>query len=166
MLIFPDDLLLSQTPVVGQLIAAYEPGEGSMIAVQQVADGDVPQYGIVDPAGPGNPAPLRGIVEKPALADAPSRLGVVGRYILGPTIFQHIERIPPGKNGELQLTDALASQIAAGERVSAFMYEGTRYDTGRPLGLIVANIGAAMAREDLHGPLADHLRTLIESEPS
>ncbi len=165
-LIFPDDLLLSQTPVVGQLTAVYQPRDGSIIAVQQVADADVPQYGIVDPAGEGNPAPLRGIIEKPSLADAPSRLGVVGRYILGPTIFQHIDRTPPGKNGELQLTDALASQIAAGECVSAFTYEGTRYDTGRPLGLIVANIGAAMARADLRRPLADHLRALIESEPS
>jgi len=165
-LIFPDDLLLAETPVVGQLIAAYDPVEGSIIAVQQVADADVPQYGIVDPQGSGNPVRLRGIVEKPSLAAAPSRLGVVGRYILGPTIFSHIDRIPPGKNGELQLTDALASQIAAGEPVSAFAYEGTRYDTGRPLGLIAANIGAGLARSDLHQPLADFLRSLLKSELS
>lgn len=163
-LMFPDDLLLANTPVVGQLASAYQPGDGSIIAVQEVADADVPQYGIVDPEGPGNPARLRGIIEKPSLADAPSRLGVVGRYILGPTIFQHIDSIPPGKNGELQLTDALASQIAAGERVSAFTYEGTRYDTGRPLGLIAANIGAALARREMHKPLVDQLRGLLESE--
>lgn len=165
-LIFPDDLLLAKTPVAGQLAAAYKPEDGSIIAVQQVADADVPQYGIVDPEGPGNPVRLRGIIEKPTLAAAPSRLGVVGRYILGPTIFSHIDRIPPGKNGELQLTDALASQIAAGERVSAFAYEGTRYDTGRPLGLIAANIGAGLARSDLRQTLADHLRSLLESELS
>ncbi|MEP7216889.1 MAG: UTP--glucose-1-phosphate uridylyltransferase [Anaerolineaceae bacterium] len=165
-LIFPDDLLLAKTPVVGQLVGAYDSGDGSIIAVQHVADADVPQYGIVDPEGEGNPVRLRGIVEKPALAAAPSRLGVVGRYILGTTIFSHIDRIPPGKNGELQLTDALASQIAAGEPVSAFAYEGTRYDTGRPLGLIAANIGAALARSDLRQPLADYLRSLLESELS
>ena len=165
-LIFPDDLLLADVPVVGQLVGAYPPGEGAIIAVQPVADADVPQYGIVDPEGAGNPVRLRGIIEKPSLADAPSRLGVVGRYILGPTIFSHIDSIPPGKNGELQLTDALASQIAAGERVCAFQYEGTRYDTGRPLGLIAANIGAAMARADLHNPLADYLRRVLDSEPS
>jgi len=147
-------------------VNVYGPGDSSVIAVQQVADADVPQYGIVDPEGPGNPARLRGIVEKPSLAEAPSHLGVVGRYILGPTIFAHIDSIPPGKNGELQLTDALASQIAAGERVSAFTYEGKRYDTGRPLGLIAANIGAAMARAEMRKPLADHLRSVLESEPS
>lgn len=163
-LIFPDDLLFAKTPVAGQLAGAYKQGDGSIIAVQQVADADVAQYGIVDPEGSGNPVRLRGIVEKPSLAAAPSRLGVVGRYILGPSIFSHIDRIPPGKNGELQLTDALASQIAAGERVSAFAYEGTRYDTGRPLGLIAANIGAALSRSDLRQPLADHLRSLFESE--
>ena len=165
-LIFPDDLLLARVPVVGQLVNVYGPGDSSVIAVQQVADADVPRYGIVDPEGPGNPARLRGIVEKPSLAEAPSHLGVVGRYILGPTIFAHIDGIPPGKNGELQLTDALASQIAAGERVSAFTYEGKRYDTGRPLGLIAANIGAAMARAEMRKPLADHLRSVLESEPS
>ena len=165
-LIFPDDLLLAKTPVVGQLAGAYKPGDGSIIAVQQVADADVPHYGIVAPEGSGNPMRLRGIIEKPTLPAAPSRLGVVGRYILGPTIFSHIDRIPPGINGELQLTDAIASQIAAGELVSALAYEGTRYDTGRPLGLIAANIGAGLARPDLRQTLADYLRSLLESELS
>ncbi|MEO6397329.1 MAG: UTP--glucose-1-phosphate uridylyltransferase [Tepidiformaceae bacterium] len=166
-LLFPDDVLISDTPVIGQLLRAFSAGEGSIIAVQEVADSEVPQYGIVDPeAGQNNPARLRAIVEKPGLADAPSRLGVVGRYILGPTIFAHIDRIPPGKNGELQLTDALASQIAAGETVSALTYEGTRYDTGRPLGLIAANVGAALARGDMREQLADRLRNLLSSEPS
>ena len=77
-LIFPDDLLLADVPVVGQLVGAYQPGDGAIIAVQPVADADVPQYGIVDPEGAGNPVRLRGIIEKPSLADAPSRFGVVG----------------------------------------------------------------------------------------
>ena len=132
-----------------------------MIAVEEVADADVPQYGIVDPVGPGNPAGLRGVVEKPALADAPSRLGIVGRYVLSETIFDHIDRIPPGKNGELQITDALASQIAAGEPVSAYQFEGRRYDTGRPLGYIVANVAAALRREDLSAPLSQRISTLL-----
>jgi UTP--glucose-1-phosphate uridylyltransferase len=158
-LLFPDDLLLGVRSVVGQLVGAYE--DGSMIAVHEVEERDIPQYGIVDPVDGRNPAQLRGIVEKPAIADAPSRLGVVGRYILGTTIFEHINRLEPGKNGELQLTDALASQIAAGERVSSFRYEGTRYDTGRPLGLILANVGAALERPDLHDDLVSRLRTML-----
>jgi UTP--glucose-1-phosphate uridylyltransferase len=163
-LLFPDDLLISARPVVAQMMDAYEDCAGSLLAVQPVAEADVHQYGIVDPDSDGNPARLRGIVEKPSIAEAPSRLGVVGRYIIGPTIFDHIARLKPGKNGELQLTDALASQIAAGECVCAFTYEGTRYDTGRPLGFIVANVGAAMAREDLRGPLAAQLRTVLPPE--
>ncbi|MEX0784493.1 MAG: UTP--glucose-1-phosphate uridylyltransferase [Dehalococcoidia bacterium] len=148
-LLFPDDLIIANEPCIGQMIGAYV--EGSMIAVQEVVFEDIPQYGIVDPRTGGNPAPLKGVVEKPRAEDAPSRLGIVGRYLLGATIFEHIDAIPPGKNGELQITDALAHQIAAGELVTAFSYEGVRYDTGRPLGYLVANVAVALGRESL-GP--------------
>jgi UTP--glucose-1-phosphate uridylyltransferase len=158
-LLFPDDLLLATRSVVAQMLDAYT--EGSMIAVHAVADRDVPQYGIVDPVDDGNPARLRGMIEKPAIADAPSRLGVVGRYILGETIFEHIDRISPGKNGELQLTDALARQVGAGELVTAFRYDGERYDTGRPLGLIVANAAAALRRPEMAPALASQLREML-----
>ena len=161
-LIFPDDLIIGDRPCTRQLIDAYDACGGSVIAVERVADADVPSYGIVDPAGPGNPARLRGLVEKPALADAPSNLGIVGRYVLAPTIFTHIDRIKPGKNGELQLTDALDSQIASGEPVCACSYEGTRYDTGRPLGLLVASLGVALGRPDLRNPLLSRITRLLE----
>jgi UTP--glucose-1-phosphate uridylyltransferase len=160
-LLFPDDLLLAERSVVAQLVDAYGACGGSVIAVHEVERQDIPQYGIVDPAGEGNPARLRGIVEKPAIEDAPSNLGVVGRYILSPTIFEHIDRIRPGKHGELQLTDALASQVAAGEPVCAFRYEGTRYDTGRPLGLIVANVAAALQRSDLRDGLVARIQSVL-----
>lgn len=163
-LLFPDDIILGES-CVGELVAAYNEAPGSVIAVEPVADIDVPQYGIVDPEdAEANPARLRGVVEKPALIDAPSRLGIVGRYILSETIFQHIDRLKPGKNGELQITDAFASQIANGERVSSFRFSGTRYDTGRPLGYIVANVAAALRREDLASPIAERLRTLLPEE--
>ncbi len=160
-LMFPDDVILGPRSCLEQLVGAYHATGGSVIAVEQVADADVPQYGIVDPVEEGNPCRLRGVVEKPQVADAPSRLGIVGRYILSETIFRHIDRIPPGKNGELQITDALASQIAAGEAVSAYRFEGTRYDTGRPLGYIVANVAAALRREDLAAPLSERLKSLL-----
>ena len=163
-LLFPDDIILGES-CVGELVAAYQSAPGSVIAVEPVADADVPQYGIVDPEDPAaNPARLRGVVEKPALADAPSRLGIVGRYILSETIFEHIDRLKPGKNGELQITDAFASQIAAGERVSSFRFSGTRYDTGRPLGYIVANVAAALRRDELAGPLSGRLRSLLPGD--
>lgn len=162
-LIFPDDIILG-TSCISELVGAHEATGGTVIAVEPVADADVPQYGIVDPVSDSNPARLRGVVEKPALADAPSRLGIVGRYVLSETIFQHIDRLKPGKNGELQITDAFASQIEAGETVSSFRFSGTRYDTGRPLGYIVANVAAALRREDLASPLVGRLRTLLPDE--
>ena len=159
-LMFPDDLLLGKS-CVAELVEAYEQAPGSFIAVERVADADVPQYGIVDPVDDSNPSRLRGVVEKPALGDAPSRLGIVGRYILSETIFQHIDRIPPGANGELQITDALASQIAAGEAVSALQFSGVRYDTGRPLGYLVASIAAAIRRPELEARLRERLFSLL-----
>lgn len=163
-LMFPDDLILARTPCMQQLVDAYEACQGSVIAVQHVRQDEIPQYGIVDPADDGNPMRLRGMVEKPAADEAPSSLGIVGRYVLSPSIFQHIDRIPRGKNDELQITDALASQIAAGETVCALKYEGRRFDTGRPLGLVIATVAAALAREDMAGPLTKELKALLDPE--
>ncbi|MGE5596546.1 MAG: UTP--glucose-1-phosphate uridylyltransferase [Hyphomicrobiales bacterium] len=160
-LIFPDDLILGAKSCVGQLAGAYEQCGGSVIAVHEVPREDIPQYGIVDPIDESNPTRLRRVVEKPAIEEAPSTLGIVGRYILSPTIFEHIDRIPPGKNGELQITDALMSQIAAGEPVCGFRYEGTRYDTGRPGGYLVAQVAAALERPDLSGGLRARLGKLL-----
>ncbi|MEO8541743.1 MAG: UTP--glucose-1-phosphate uridylyltransferase [bacterium] len=160
-LMFPDDLLLGPVSCVGELAEAYASTGGSVIAVEPVSDADVPQYGIVDPEDDSNPARLRRVVEKPKLEDAPSRLGIVGRYILSETIFEHIDRIPAGANGELQITDALASQIAAGEVVSSFQFSGRRFDTGRPLGYLTAAVAAAMERNDLSDALRGRLVPLL-----
>ena len=159
-LMFPDDLLLGPS-CVAELVEAHSRAGGSLIAVEPVADADVPQYGIVDPVDEANPARLRRVVEKPMLADAPSRLGIVGRYILSETIFDHIDRIPAGANGELQITDALASQIAAGEPVSSFQFSGVRYDTGRPLGYLTASVAAALLRPELANDLRERLDPLL-----
>ena len=163
-LLFPDDIIVGARSCVAQLVDAYATTGGTTIAVQCVPRADIPQYGIVVPGGEGNPVRLRGVVEKPSIEEAPSDLGIVGRYILSDTIFEHIDRIPPGKNGELQITDAFASQLAAGEGVFGLAYEGTRHDTGRPLGYLVANVAVALAREDLAGSLRERLRSLLAPE--
>ena len=164
-LLFPDDIILGATPCTAQLVQAYRScGAAAVIAVQQVSQEQIPQYGIVDPAGPGNPALLRGIVEKPAASEAPSDLGVVGRYVLGPSIFEQIDKLEPGAGGELQFTDALAGQIAAGEAVYACRFEGHRYDAGRPAGAIAAAVAAALDREELREDLLTHLTALMPTE--
>lgn len=164
-LLFPDDIILGTTPCTAQLAAAYEGcGAATVIAVQQVTPEQIPQYGIVDPDGPGNPVRLRGIVEKPAASEAPSDLGVVGRYVLGPSIFDQLDTLEPGAGGELQLTDAIAGQIAAGEPVCACRFEGRRYDAGRPAGAIAAAVAAAIDREEIRTDLLAHLATLMRTE--
>jgi UTP--glucose-1-phosphate uridylyltransferase len=160
-LMFPDDLMLCERSAVAQLVDAYQGVGGTVLAVQAVAPEEVHQYGIVDPVGTGNPVRLRGVVEKPAAADAPSNLAIVGRYILSETILAHIDKTPPGKNGELQITDAIASQIAGGEMVSGLAFEGTRYDTGRPTGYLVANVAAALRRSEYSAGLRARLAPLL-----
>ncbi len=165
--LFPDDVILgaSCTAELAQAFTAYD--AATVIAVQQVAPEQIPQYGIVDPlgdpVGEGDPLRLRGIVEKPAVATAPSDLGVVGRYVLGPSIFERLERITPGAGGELQFTDALAAQIADGEAVYASRFSGRRFDAGRPAGAIAAGVAAALDREELRDDVAAHLATLTPS---
>ncbi len=163
-LFFADDLILGPEPCIGELIAAHQATGGSVVGVEEVPAEQIPQYGIVEPATgeSGNPLRLSGLVEKPRLEDAPSNLGVVGRYVLSATTLDHIERSRPAIAGtEHYITDVLLSQLAAGEPVSAMRFKGVRYDTGRPLGYLVANIAAAFEREALRQPLAERLRAFL-----
>ena len=159
-LLFPDDVILSDVPVTKQMIDVFDERGGSVIAVEQVPDEQVESYGIVggDDLGRGVMR-LNTLVEKPALEDAPSRLGIVGRYVLTPEIFRFIERTPPGKGREVQITDALAALMAE-QPVFAYEFEGRRFDTGRPLGLLTAAIEIGLRRADIGPGLREFLRTL------
>jgi UTP--glucose-1-phosphate uridylyltransferase len=160
LLMFPDDVLVADVPVSKQMVDVFDEHGGSVIAVEQVADADVEQYGIV--AGTdigGGVVRVESLVEKPKLADAPSRLGIVGRYILTPEIFEVLERTPPGKGLEIQITDALSALMKM-QPVFAYQFEGRRYDTGRPLGLLTAAIEIGMRRADVGPGLREFLRGL------
>ena len=160
LLMFPDDVLVADVPVSKQMVDVFELHGGSVIAVQEVADAEVEQYGIVGGADVGGGVMrVDTLVEKPRLEDAPSRLGIVGRYVLTPEIFDMIERTPPGKGREIQLTDALAALMKI-QPVFAYQFEGRRYDTGRPLGLLTAAIEIGMRRADIGPGLREFLRTL------
>ena len=159
-LLFPDDVVLSDVPVTKQMMGVFEQHGGSVIAVEQVPDEQVESYGIVggEDLG-GGVVRVSTLVEKPAIEDAPSRLGIVGRYVLTPEIFRAIEMTPPGKGREVQITDALAT-LMADQPVFAYEFEGRRFDTGRPLGLLTAAIEIGMRRADIGPGLREFLRTL------
>lgn len=159
-LFFPDDVIVSDVPVAKQLIDVYAAHGGGVLGVEEVPPEEVESYGIVDGELIGEGAyRVRGLVEKPSPDEAPSNLAIVGRYVLTPQVFEAIDRTPPGKGGEIQITDAL-SILLKEQPMFAYRFQGTRYDTGRPLGLLKASIELALQRPDIGPDLRDYLRDL------
>ena len=135
-----DDLTDAHTPVLKQLILQHQKEQSSVIAIEDIPKEKTVQYGIVDVGdSKNNLYKINSIVEKPQPIDAPSSLGVIGRYVFNPEIFDCLEKIKPGKGGEIQLTDAI--QMLLGQQaIFAYLFEGKRYDCGDKLGFIKANI--------------------------
>lgn len=159
-LFFPDDVIVAEKPVAKQLVETFQARGGSVLAVEEVPQAEIESYGIVagDPLGHGV-YQLQGVVEKPKAEDAPSNLGIVGRYVLTPEIFDVITETPPGKGGEIQITDAIGLLLER-QPVFALQFEGRRYDIGRPLGLIKASVELALERDDIGPDLREYLRGL------
>ena len=159
-LFFPDDVIIADVPVARQMLDVFEEYGASILAVERVSPGDIESYGIVDPEPVKDRlVRVRGLVEKPKPEEAPSDLGIVGRYVLTPDIFTALARTEPGKGREIQLTDALALLLTE-QPVYAYLFEGCRYDTGRPLGLLQASVELALRRPDIGPDFRRYLRTL------
>ncbi|RMG57504.1 MAG: UTP--glucose-1-phosphate uridylyltransferase [Deltaproteobacteria bacterium] len=160
-----DDIIDSEKPVTAQLIEAYQVrGRGIYLAVERVDPKEVDKYGIVSVKNQdGKVYEVEDMVEKPSPEEAPSNLAIIGRYILPPEIFPALEETPPGKGGEIQLTDAM-KKLLGKVPVYAVEFEGTRYDSGNKLGFLKANVVFALKREDLREGLVDFLRQLAERE--
>ncbi len=152
----PDDLILAKTGCLAQLRARYEQTGSSVIATEEVPREKTSSYGI---AAVDADNAIEQIVEKPRPEDAPSNLGVVGRYLLTPAIFAELENTGRGSGGEIQLTDGIAALMAR-EKVYAMPFAGVRYDCGSKLGYLLANIDFALERDDLAGGLREHLGRL------
>ncbi len=152
----PDDLIKADTGCLTQLRHHHEKHRSSVIAVQEVPQSRTRDYGIVA-IDDGNR--LRQIVEKPAPEVAPSRLAVVGRYLLTPAIFGILESTGRGAGGEIQLTDGIARLLQV-EPVYALPFSGRRYDCGSKLGYIEATVDYALADPALAAPLRAHLKSL------
>jgi UTP--glucose-1-phosphate uridylyltransferase len=159
-LFFPDDVIIADVPVARQMLDVFEEYGASVLAVQRVSPADIESYGIVEPKPVSDRVmQVRSLVEKPAPEEAPSDLGIVGRYVLTPEIFAALARTEPGKGREIQLTDALALLLAE-QPVYAYLFEGCRYDTGRTLGLLQASVELALRRPDIGADFRRYLRSL------
>ncbi len=156
--ILADDLIDGTPPVMKQMVDQYDFYQCSVLGVQQVAPQDTAAYGIVDATSlEERVSRVNAIVEKPKPEEAPSTLGVVGRYILTPRIFHHIRNLKPGAGGELQLTDAIAALLIE-QQVLAYAFDGVRYDCGSKAGFLAANLVLGLGRPDIAPTLRDLLK--------
>ncbi len=143
-IMLPDDVILSDTPCLKQMIEHYNETGGNMVAVMDVPKEDTSKYGVLDvESDDGTLASIKGLVEKPHPEDAPSTLSVIGRYILQPEIFGHLSKFETGAGGEIQITDAMAKLIGT-QPFHGLRYEGERYDCGSRAGFIEANIAFSL----------------------
>ena len=156
-----DDLIDARDPLLELMIEVQAREGGSVVALMEVPHESISMYGCAAVAG-GPPPPgtdvvrITGLVEKPAVDDAPSDLAVIGRYVLSPTVFEVLRRTPPGRGGEVQLTDALQALLET-EPVHGVVFRGRRYDTGDRLDYLKAVVQLAADREDLGPPLLEWL---------
>ena len=159
--LLPDDIIDSTVPVLKQMLEVYEQYDSNILAVERIASQDTVKYGIIKPKQvSGTTYQVLGLIEKPEPAQAPSNLGIVGRYILMPEIFDVLEVTPAGKNQEIQLTDALQVLLKQ-QALYACEFEGVRYDTGTPFGWLKATMTFALRHPDIGPELRKYLRQLL-----
>ena len=159
-----DDIVDASVPAIGQLIQVYEACGSSVLGVQRVERSEVSKYGIINPVNgkcDGRMHKTAGLVEKPSVEDAPSNLAILGRYIITPEIFSILDKQQPGKNGEIQLTDAL-NTLGGMQDIYAFEFEGKRYDVGDKLGFLKATVEFALRRDDLKDGFSEYLKGIVK----
>ena len=163
--VLSDDIIDSKVPCLRQMLDVYEFCGSSVVALMEVPEESVSAYGIVAAeaveynGSSDRLFRIHNMVEKPKLADAPSRLAIIGRYVLTPEIFQSIEAIEPGAGNEIQLTDAL-KHLLRSKPVYGYKFEGTRYDAGDKQGFLRATVDFALQRADLGDAFRRYLKSL------
>ncbi|MDQ2104280.1 UTP--glucose-1-phosphate uridylyltransferase GalU [Azospirillum isscasi] len=157
-IVLPDDFVQGDTPCLKQMVDAYNEVGGNIVAVVDVPRERTSSYGILDvEKDDGRLATVRGLVEKPKPEEAPSTLSIIGRYILQPEVFDHLEKQQRGAGNEIQLTDAMAKLIGS-QPFHGLRFEGTRYDCGDKVGFIEATLAHALKRPDMADKVRDMLR--------
>lgn len=160
-----DDIVYSLTPCLQQLVEVYEKYHSSVIGVQKVLPEEVQKYGIVDGEVYEDKKMIRvrSLIEKPSISNAPTNIAIMGRYILSPNIFPILGNLPPGANGEIQLTDAL-SILSKREMLLGLEFIGKRYDIGDKLGFLKANIEYSLRHPEMKGEIFPYLENLLGVE--
>ena len=158
-----DDVVVARKPVLQQMVEVFNEYKTSILGVQEVADSVVHKYGIVDGRHVDEGIyKVKDLVEKPALEVAPSRIAILGRYILTPSIFSYLETQEPGAGGEIQLTDGL-KRLAQNEAMYAYIFKGHRYDVGTKIGFLQANIEFALRNPEVTDDLKNYLDALHDN---
>lgn len=159
--ILPDDVIAAETPCLQQMVEAHAEIGGNMVAAMEVPASKTSAYGVLDiKEDMGSVVSVKGMVEKPAQGSAPSNLAVIGRYILTPAIMDNLNKIKTGAGGEVQLTDAIAQEIANSDNVFGFRFRGQRFDCGSKAGFLQATVAFALGRDDLRDEFAQYLGDL------
>jgi len=159
----PDDIMVDDARLLRSMLETHDRYGRSVLALLEVAENEISNYGCVDPQPLHDSlVEVRRIIEKPPAEDAPSNLAVFGRYVLTSDIFTALDRIEPGRNGELQLTDAIAL-LLDDQTVYGQTFDAGRHDIGQKLGFLRANIELALERDDLGGSVADLLREIVRN---
>ena len=163
MVILPDDVIWPASDAAPGMMEVYNRFDSAVVAVEEVPLEAVSAYGVVDPEVlEDKVCRVRGLVEKPDPSEAPSRLAIVGRYILPPEIFDCLERTPPGAKGEIQLTDGMAL-LLEDQAMYAYRFEGARYDGGTPLGLLKASLDIGLKRPETQQRVREIIHSLSDS---
>jgi UTP--glucose-1-phosphate uridylyltransferase len=153
-----DDLLDGSPPVMRQMVDTFDYYHCSVLGVQDIPRAETRSYGVVSSRPLADRIEqVSAVVEKPTPEEAPSTLAVVGRYVLTPRIFHHLENVRPGTGGEIQLTDGIAALIEE-QQVLAYRYDGTRYDCGAKLGYLQASVELALRHPEVGDAFAEFLR--------
>ncbi|MEM7391171.1 MAG: UTP--glucose-1-phosphate uridylyltransferase GalU [Verrucomicrobiota bacterium] len=148
-------------PVTKSLIDIFNRNQSSVVALERVPQEKVSRYGIISGSSDDDQVyKINDFIEKPAADEAPTDLAIAGRYIFTPDIFDHLENLPPGKNNEIQITDAMRRMVRERD-MYGFRFEGKRYDIGNKLDFLKTNIEFALNRDELREPLAEYMKSLM-----
>lgn len=148
--LLPDDVIAAEKPCLQQMVEAYAETGGNMVAAMEVPADKASSYGVLDiRQDMGSLVSVKGMVEKPKAHEAPSNLAVIGRYILSPQVLVNLEAKKQGAGGEIQLTDAIAQEIATSDNVYGYRFRGQRFDCGSKAGYLQATVAFGLARSEL-----------------